>query len=261
METDLSTVLEGEDTSVTQGASEPQGVTPEPPSGQEQHSTPSEPNEVHGLKAAIQAEREKRRVLEQQLQDFQQRQTQAQQPQQQPQQQRDGKPTPDQFSTYEDYLEALTDYKADLRDRTREERAKQEAFQRQQFEIEGQYSERVAKFAATAPDYHAVVSNPMLPINNAMARIIKEAENGPQIAYYLGKNPHEAARISQLSPVQAAFAMFSMVNNQVNPVENAIQQATQPQKLPGSLSNERAAGSNGKEPFREPSLDELLKKR
>lgn len=265
MENDLSEVLEGSDTPNDSQVNdsqvqEPQGVNqPEPPSGEEPAANPSEPNEVHGLKAAIAAERQKRQEYERQLAEYQ-RQMQEYQQQAQPQQQRDpnAKPSAEQFQTYEDYLEALADWKVEQREAARAEREQQEAQQRRMMEIERQYSDRAAAFAASAPDYHTVVNDPTLPITKAMAAIIKEAENGPQIAYYLAKNRAEAARISQLSPVQAAFAMFGLVNNQVAPVENAIQQATQPTRLPGSLSNERAAVSNGKEPFHEPSLEDLL---
>ena len=49
-------------------------------------------------------------------------------------------------------------------------------------------------------DFEQVVYNPKLPITNVMAETIQASDVGPDLAYYLGSNPQEAARISRLSP-------------------------------------------------------------
>jgi|SRR5579863_847088 len=48
------------------------------------------------------------------------------------------------------------------------------------------------------PDYYEVTNNPSLPISVAMVNTIVRHENGPDIAYFLGKNPAEASRIAGL---------------------------------------------------------------
>ncbi len=54
-------------------------------------------------------------------------------------------------------------------------------------------------------DYDIVAKNPSLPITNEMAEVILESDAGPELAYHLGKNPAEAARIARLNPrLQAA---------------------------------------------------------
>ncbi len=53
-------------------------------------------------------------------------------------------------------------------------------------------------------DFDQLVSNPNLTITKTMAEVIQESDIGPEVAYHLGKNPHEAARIAALSPVQQA---------------------------------------------------------
>lgn len=47
-------------------------------------------------------------------------------------------------------------------------------------------------------DYDVVVGNPHLPITPSMADVIKDSDVGPDLAYHLGKNPREAARIAEL---------------------------------------------------------------
>lgn len=64
------------------------------------------------------------------------------------------------------------------------------------------WGEKVAAVADRFPDFDKVAGDPNLPITSAMAELITENENGPAIAYYLGKNPQEAARIARLSPAQ-----------------------------------------------------------
>lgn len=53
-------------------------------------------------------------------------------------------------------------------------------------------------------DYDAVTRNPNVPITESMAQVIRDSELGPDVAYHLGKNPAEAARIAGLSPIAQA---------------------------------------------------------
>lgn len=73
-----------------------------------------------------------------------------------------------------------------------------------------EYAERRAKFIEAHPDFEELVEtqhpddrSKELQINIPMAQVIYNSEDGPDIAYYLGKNPDEAARISKLTPLQA----------------------------------------------------------
>lgn len=77
----------------------------------------------------------------------------------------------------------------------RDQEKKQEQAQQRQSAL----AEREAAFRADHPDYDQVVRNPQLPISQAMAEEIMEAENAPAIVYYLGQNPQEAADIAQMS--------------------------------------------------------------
>lgn len=70
--------------------------------------------------------------------------------------------------------------------------------------VAGSYLERVAKFAESKPDYDRVVNNPALKISPVMAEVIGESELGPEVAYHLGSNPSEAARIASLPHARQA---------------------------------------------------------
>lgn len=60
------------------------------------------------------------------------------------------------------------------------------------------FNYREAEARERYADYDAVTRNPSLPITDPMAEIIRESDLGPEIAYHLGKNPAEAARLAAL---------------------------------------------------------------
>lgn len=66
------------------------------------------------------------------------------------------------------------------------------------------FEKRQAEFLAKRPDYaDKVLSDRTLPISPTMAEVIKESEDGPELAYYLAENRELAAQIAQL-PERAA---------------------------------------------------------
>lgn len=106
-------------------------------------------------------------------------------------------PRPDQFTTAEDYVEALAEHKA------AQKLAEREA-QQQRKQADSTYAEREESVREKYTDFEDVAYNPDLRITPAMAEVIKESEVGPELAYHLGKNPKEAARIADLSPLAQA---------------------------------------------------------
>ena len=105
--------------------------------------------------------------------------------------------TPDQFTTTEDYVEALTTSKA-------QQIVQQQQYAKQQQELLGSYHEKEEDARGRYEDFEQVAYNPKLPITNVMAQTIQAADNGPDIAYYLGTNPKEADRIARLTPILQA---------------------------------------------------------
>jgi hypothetical protein len=66
------------------------------------------------------------------------------------------------------------------------------------------YEQREAQARSAHPDFDSVVRDPSLPITPLMAEVIRESDLGPQVAYHLGTNRQEAARIASLSPARQA---------------------------------------------------------
>ena len=104
---------------------------------------------------------------------------------------------PDQFTTTEEYVEALTTSKA-------QQIVQQQQFEQQRQELLGGYHDKEEVARDKYEDFEQVAYNPKLPITDVMAQTIQASDNGPDIAYYLGTNPKEADRISRLGPLLQA---------------------------------------------------------
>lgn len=102
-------------------------------------------------------------------------------------------PSVDQFESVDQYAEALAMRKA-------EELITQREMQRQQRALMDAYHDKEEDARSRYDDFEQVAYNPSLPITNVMAETIQASDAGPDVAYYLGSNPKEAQRISQLPP-------------------------------------------------------------
>jgi hypothetical protein len=118
-----------------------------------------------------------------------------------------GEPKLDQYQTYEEYVSALADYKADQKIRQFEESIKQREQQSQQQAKLGEFQARLQAAKTEMPDFDEVALNPSLPVSDSMAELIREMDDGPKVLYALGQNPNEAARIASLPPTLAAVEL------------------------------------------------------
>jgi len=66
------------------------------------------------------------------------------------------------------------------------------------------FKSRSIEFAKTLDDFESTVRNPRLHITADMAEVIEDSDDGPALAYHLGKNPDVADKIAQLPPKAAA---------------------------------------------------------
>lgn len=104
-------------------------------------------------------------------------------------------PPVENFDSVDAYADALAARKA-------EELLAKRELERQQMDVLEAYHDREEEARSKYDDFEQVAYNPKLPISNAMAETIQASDIGPDIAYYLGSNPKEAARIAALnSPI------------------------------------------------------------
>lgn len=135
------------------------------------------------------------------------------------------RPTRDKYDTPDAYEDALADWAvANAEHRmsvkaaqTRQEAQKAAAEAEQHAQAEGQvaarakvietWSEKRAAALEKYPDFETVAET-SAPITPIMAEIIMRADNGPDLAYHLGKNTTEGARLAAISDV--ATLIFEM---------------------------------------------------
>lgn len=113
------------------------------------------------------------------------------------------KPNPDDFETHSEYVEALTDWKLEQREKARSEKQEKERLQKEQETVLQTHSDRVKAFSKEVKDYEEVIAEiDDIVFPAAALDAITSSELGPQIAYELAKNREEAERIAKLPPGQ-----------------------------------------------------------
>lgn len=109
------------------------------------------------------------------------------------------------FDTFEDYTEALAEYKYNQKAQTQQQQASQQQHAQQ---IAQDWSSKVEKVRAVAPDFDQAFAN-VAEITFAQSTLDAVAghEKGAEIAYLLGKDPVKAYQIASLPPMQQLIAI------------------------------------------------------
>lgn len=114
------------------------------------------------------------------------------------------KPTPDQFQNYDDYVEALAEFKADKKF---DERMAQHTERQAQVVTANTFKERCAEFAKVTPDFSEVVSASRTPIAQHVGELMSDSDQGAELAYHFAKNPQALMDLNGMSPQAAARAI------------------------------------------------------
>jgi hypothetical protein len=108
-------------------------------------------------------------------------------------------PRMEDYTDVQEYAKAYAAYEKDQALREYQEKQRTEASKAEQSRLQSDWEARVAKAVAKYEDFEEVVGD--LQPTTPWAVAIMEAENGTDIAHYLGSHPAEARKIMQLSPV------------------------------------------------------------
>lgn len=157
---------------------------------------------------------------------------------QKPQKEATGKPEISQFEDHDQYLEALADWKVKAHLEEEGRRRAELERQRQAEQQNTAFRERLAKAADKYDDFHSVVTADV-QVSSAVGEAIKDSDVGPDLMYFLGKNPDEARRISALNPVAAV--------REIGRIEARIEEASKPKPKPFSKAPEPVKPLGGKE--------------
>lgn len=149
----------------------------------------------------------------------------------------------------------LESQQADAAEKQKKAEEEAEANKQRQFEETTKaWGERRAKVIEQIPDYAEVAESPDVQITAAMGAMIINSELGPQMAYHLGKNPAEAARIAALPPPQQIFEMGRVA-------ALVTQQAAKPKPPPEPITRTGTRAAAAQKSADEMSGDEYYEKR
>lgn len=161
-------------------------------------------------------------------------------------------PERDDFKDDAAYTQAQLEY---LAEKKAEEKLREREKAQQAEKVQEAFLEKAEKAAERYPDFHTVVSNPALSINDAMAEFIADSDQGAEIAYHLGKNPLKAAAIAQMSPIKAARELARLESELAS-------KPTKPSKAPDPITpvGARHTKSNSALPSDEDDIETWMQK-
>ena len=152
------------------------------------------------------------------------------------------KPIPDRFGSYDEYVEALADWKADQRvaeSFKRRDAERSQAAEARAAEAKAQaWAERQSEFREATPDYDAVVGKSAVQIAPHVVDTLLDSESGPELAYHLAKRPETVKRINALSPLSAARELGRIEATLSNPAAPQIKPAS---KAPAPITPVRSS--------------------
>jgi hypothetical protein len=181
------------------------------------------------------------------------------------------KPTTDQIGTkfkdYEEYNEALIDWKAKellketlaTRDKENEERETREI----QEERDTGYRQSAKEFAEEVPDFNDAIveaGKAGMKLPEPIIDLIKELPNGPAVTYYLCKNPDEALAIVEADP-RMGFAMIGRISHGLEAQVSAPVKTPAKKPISGAPPQARPVSGHSARsstPLSEMSTDEFI---
>jgi hypothetical protein len=100
---------------------------------------------------------------------------------------------------YAEYVADIAAERAAAKLRTEQEREKTDSSRKSN---QGKFREREAALKGEIEDYEDFAYT--APIQDHVADLVMSMDDGPRVAYFLGKNPETAAKLSALPPLEAA---------------------------------------------------------
>jgi len=176
----------------------------------------------------------------------------------QPQPEADQKPTRAQFQSDDEFIEALTDYKVSKAMSTAESKITQTA---SKAKIETAWSGKVESARKEYADFDDVLEDVAdVAISDAVSDAIIESDFGPDIQYYLAKNPAEVDRLNALSPASAARAI-GRIEAGIEAQKAKGKPAVKPSAAPEPIKPVKASGAVEKSLYEITDPKEYAKRR
>ena len=124
----------------------------------------------------------------------------------------EAKPLQENFETYDEFQEAIVDWKVSERlthhEAQQRDRIERDRVQRAQEALVAAHTARIATFRSAHGDFDAIVTaGKDLPMTRPMQDAVLNSESGPAMMYHLCQNPEECDRIAAMNPILALKEM------------------------------------------------------
>ena len=121
-------------------------------------------------------------------------------------------------------------------------------------ERSSKFSERVKKLDITdyAETITALSESVVLPVD--VIEAIQDIENGPEVAYYLGKNIDKASKLSEMRPTRAALEVGKISAS----LESVSKQKKKITKAPTPITQIKNGGGGGGKSYEKMSMKEIM---
>lgn len=163
------------------------------------------------------------------------------------------KPDPATFEDVTELNAAQFEHSLDVREANRKTAEATTASKTADDSARQAWNDRVALFKDSTPDFEKVAFNS--PISDATAKDILLLEEGPQIAYHLGKHPAEAIALNAMTERERAIALGRLAGKMsAQPLPRRSTNAPPP--IDGAVTGK---GSGGSTKFAALSTDEYAK--
>lgn len=160
------------------------------------------------------------------------------------------KPKIENFDEYADYVEALSDWKVEQRFKDQEQKAFEATLRQESQKIADAWKERRAQAEQRYEDFHELKeSNFEAKMPFAMRQLLVISEVGPDVAYYLYKNPKVFEQIANQAPLIMSKE-FGRIEDKilakVKPAERGKEEGSGVSKAPKPLES-GVGGNRGRE--------------
>jgi hypothetical protein len=134
-------------------------------------------------------------------------------------------PKLEDFTDYSDFLKSSVDYRVKLELRNFSSQIKQNQTK----------EDRARKFYSSAetfkketPDFEATITSPTFVQSESVVEAVLHSNKGPQVAYFLAKNPAVTSKLNSLSPFEVALEIGRIEERLTPPQPKVVTQSPKP---------------------------------
>lgn len=167
----------------------------------------------------------------------------------------EGRPDANDYDSYDDYIEALVDWKSEKKLEHRERLREQDRQKSEYEKTVSQHQERLKSFRESHPDFDDYLEEIKMPISPAVESLLIGSEKGPELMYALAKNVKEYERINSLPPVLAAMELGKFSAQFLNQSTPGVGKS-KITNAPAPINTVKGGGRNVEKRIDDPSLSQ-----